>query len=296
MHVVGSATASLSSAAEADLERALSGVGGSGPLPVVVATDPYARLLDNWICHLEALGIERYLVVALDQPLMGRLVDAGIGSARCDWDGTYPDFVRQRMLVWDFLARHDIDFIQSDMDAVWLRDPIPGFFANSPYDVLGSEGTFHPVEMLDRWGFVLCTGFFHARSTTATKRLLSEMRRQSDRIAATDCQWVLNVMLDELGTVWNDTNLISYRRSVSGYDFTCFETILPGRCAALDLSIGLLPHHLFQRDTDRDARSFVKHVRRTKDPAQRIAALRAAGCWILDRVPGRLGAPAGQFE
>src|ERR1700736_4181300 len=93
---------SLTSASQSDLRRALQAIGGSGPLPVVVATDPYARLLDNWICHVEALGIERYLIVALDQSLMDRLSRAGITAARCDWDGSYPDFVLQRMLIWDF--------------------------------------------------------------------------------------------------------------------------------------------------------------------------------------------------
>jgi hypothetical protein len=286
---------SLSNASQTDLERALSKLGGSDPLPIVVATDTYAHLLDNWICHVEALGIERYLIVALDQPLMDRLSRTGIGSARCDWDGTYPDFLLQRVLVWEFLARHEVDFVQTDMDAIWLRNPIPEFFAGSRFDVLGSEGTFHPVEMLDRWGFVLCTGFFHARPTTGTKKLLSAMRSRGDWVAATDCQYALNFMLDELGTAWHDAGLQSYRLTFRGHDFTCYDGILRGTCDALGLSIGMLPHQLFQRSTNLDPVSFVKHVQRTKDPSQRIDAMRAAGCWMLDRVHGRLGAPAGQF-
>ena len=285
----------LSNASQADLERALSELGGSDPLPIVVATDAYARLLDNWICHVEALGIERYLIVALDQRLKDRLSAAGIGAARCDWDGTFPDFMLQRVLVWEFLARYGVDFIQTDMDAIWLRNPIPEFFAHSKFDVLGSEGTFHPVGMLARWGFVLCTGFFHTRPTTGTKKLLSAMRSRGDRVLATDCQYALNFMLDELGTTWDGAGLQSSRLTFRGYDFTCYDGTLPGTCDALGLSIGMLPHQLFQRATNLDLVSFVKHVQRTKDPAQRIAAMRAAGCWILDRVPGRLAAPPGPF-
>jgi hypothetical protein len=286
---------SLSKPSQRELERALSKLGGSDPLPVVIATDAYARLLENWICHIEALGIERYLIVALDQPLMDRLSRADITSARCDWDGTFPDFLLQRTLVWEFLARHDVDFVQTDMDAIWLRDPIPEFFARSHFDVLGSEGTFHPVGMLGRWGFVLCTGFFHARPTAGTKNLFSAMRSRGDWVVATDCQYVLNFMLDELGTIWDDAGLQSYLLTFREYDFICYEGILPGTCDTLGLSLGMLPHRLFQRSTNLDPVSFVKHVQRTKDPSQRIDAMRAAGCWMLDRIQGRLGAPVGKF-
>lgn len=284
---------SLSHESRTALSRATSALGGSGALPVVVLSDPYALLLDNWMCHMEALGIERFLVVAMDQPLMDRLSSAGVRAARCEFDGSTQDFWLQRALVWDFLAEREIDFIVSDVDALWLRNPIPEYFCASEFDILISQGVLHPVEILDRWGFVLCTGLFRAKPGAGTKTFFSALRRRSSRILETDDQFVVNFMLDEEGVVWNDAGLFAERFARSGRAFTCYDRTLPGSCESLGLKIGMLPHHLFQRATTTGGEAYVKHVQRTKDPSERISALRAAGCWLLDERPGRLGAQRG---
>jgi hypothetical protein len=122
------------------------------------------------------------------------------------------------------------------------------------------------------------------------------MLERPERIVETDCQSVLNFLLDERGIVWDDTGRRAERLTFRGYDFTCYDDVLPGHCETLGLHLGMLPHRLFQRHTDGDPAAFVKHVQRTKDPARRIEAMREAGCWMLDRVRGRLAAPRGPFE
>ena len=49
-----------------------------------------------------------------------------------------------------------IDFVHSDADAVWLRDPIPEYFGpGETADLVASQGTRHPPDVFGRWGFVL---------------------------------------------------------------------------------------------------------------------------------------------
>ena len=60
--------------------------------------------------------------------LMDRLTKAGMLPC-CEFDGSVKDLGLQRTLVWDLLVQHDVDLIQSDIDAVWLRDPIPEYFS-----------------------------------------------------------------------------------------------------------------------------------------------------------------------
>jgi hypothetical protein len=272
---------SLSRAAQASVARALSTLGGSGPLPVVAVTDQYATLLDNWIRHIEALGIHRFLVVAMDRPLMDSLTKAGIVAAYCEFDGSVKDFWLQRMLIWDLLVQRGVDLIQSDIDAVWLKDPIPEYFSRTDFDLLISQGTFHPVETHAHWQFVLCTGLFWARPGPGAKAFFSAWRSRGGEILASDDQAVMNRLLHENGTVWCDTDLETYRLSCDGHTFTCYNHILPGTCDSLGFRIGMLPHYLFPRLTSSERGAFVKHVRRPKDPCERISALREAECWLL---------------
>jgi hypothetical protein len=245
---------SLSQASRASLTRSLSALGGSGPLPVVIVTNKDAMLLGNWIRHIKALGITRFLIVAMDLALSECLSKAGIVAARCEFDGSINDFWLQRLLIWDFLVQHEIHLIQSDSDAVWLRNPIPEHFSQSDFDVLISQGTFHPTGIHARWHFVLCMGLFYARPGPGTKAFFSAWRSRGSAILALDDQIVMNNLL--------------------------YGNILPGVCDPLQFRIGLLPHSLFQRITDPKRDPFVKHVRRPKDPSKRVSALHETGCWL----------------
>ena len=120
------------------LVQAVAALGGGGPLPVVVVSDDYALLLDNWIAHIRALGISRFLVVAMDDALADRLSGRGIVVARGHFDGSPSDFWLRRMLVWQYLTEIGVDIIQSDIDAIWLKDPTSAFFSDQPYDLLCS--------------------------------------------------------------------------------------------------------------------------------------------------------------
>jgi hypothetical protein len=154
----------LASFAKQTLEQAVAALGREGPLPVVVVSDDYALLLDNWIAHMHALGISRFLVVAMDDALAHRLSARGIVVARSDFDGSTSDFWLRRMLVWQYLVEIGVDIVQSDIDALWFKNPIPELFTDQPYDVLCSQGTLHPFDIASSWGFILCTGLMSIKS------------------------------------------------------------------------------------------------------------------------------------
>lgn len=279
----------LSASSRSSIADAVAATGGTGPLPVIVASDDYAFLVDNWIMHMEALGLHRYLVVAMDDALVARLADVGIKAGRCSFDGSKGDFWLRRMLIWNFLIEQDIEIIQSDIDAVWLRNPIPEHFSDMSFDMIWSQGTVHPADILKHWSFILCAGLFWARPSPGTKSFFAALTSRSAQIRQTDDQQVINELLYECETHWEVPTSGSDQHSVRGHTFTGYRETMVGRCKSLGLRIALLPHYLFPRLVTAEAGPFVKHVLRSDDPVQRIPEMRAAGCWMLDGRMGKFG-------
>jgi hypothetical protein len=263
------------------LERAVAALGPGGPLPVVVVSDAYATLLDNWIAHVHALGITRFLVVAMDEALANRLSGRSIVVATAHFDGSETDFWLRRMLIWRCLSEMGVDIVQSDIDAIWLRDPVPEFFADQPFDLLCTQGTFHPFDTASAWGFVLCTGLMGIRAGAASVRFFGAFAQRHRQILETDDQVVMNHVLDETGLRWETAGMQREMVDFDGSQFATYASMLTGFSIPLGMRVGLLPYKLFPRLPMATGAPFVKHLLRPEDDAYRIAELRAEGCWLL---------------
>lgn len=85
------------------------------------------------------------------------------------------------------------DFINSDADAVWVRDPRTWLARHHDCDLLFSQGTIHPLKYYFKHHFVLCSGFFLCRANERTQAYFA----QSDAPDWTvhDDQYRLNMLL-----------------------------------------------------------------------------------------------------
>ena len=104
----------LDAATRQSLRHAVAVLGVDTPLPVVVVSDAYALLLDNWLAHFHQLGLSRVLIVAMDAALEVRLAGRGLLVARGAFDRSAADFWLRRMLIWRELVAMGIDI------ACWL--------------------------------------------------------------------------------------------------------------------------------------------------------------------------------
>jgi hypothetical protein len=264
------------------LEQAVAALGRGGPILVVVVSGDYALLLDNWMAHINALGISRFLVVAMDYAIENHLSGRGIITARAHFDGSASDFWLRRMLIWQYLTKLGVDFVQSDIDAIWLKDPIPEFFTGQSHDLLCSQGTLHPADAASSWGFVLCTGLMGIRSGPAAIRFFDAFQDRADQILATDDQEVMNHLLGENDLIWDMAGAEPEINHLDGIPFDSYPSIITGTSAALGVTIGLLPLSLFPRLPTSANGSYVKHLLRPEDDTLRIPELKAQGCWLID--------------
>ena len=95
-----------------------------------------------------------------------------------------------------------INVIHSDLDAVWVKNPVEKFiYKNNKYDIISSiahKKSAHPKEVRKKIGFTLCMGFIFFRSCTRT---ISFFKSLLDNFDATDQATLNNVLADSNPTI-----------------------------------------------------------------------------------------------
>ena len=248
-----------------------------GTLAIVFATATFGALLDNWLAHAHRAGVRSVLVIALDDQLMNRTPPPGCKIVRTPFHGGLSDLWLFRLDVFVALAAHGIDFIHSDLDAVWLADPWPECFADPALDVVFSQGTYHPEQAHAAWGFVLCCGLFALRANAASVRFLAAVQARARTEG--DDQAAVNLVLLESSTTWSSA-ASAYEVQFAGRSMVCHHHVLRGRVERLGLSVGLLPQHRFSRLPTLDPRAVVRHPPSPREPASKIPVLQQVGCWL----------------
>jgi hypothetical protein len=266
----------------AALERFLEGRAPDAcPLTITFATGDFAPLLANWLAHASLAGETAPLVIVFDDGLADALRRDGVAAIRHPGDGSLADLWAQRALFFEYLARRGIDFLHSDLDAVWLRDPRPLCFADAGLDIVFSQGTNYPAAIWRLWGFVLCCGLFAVRATPAAADFFSAVRVAAARVG--DDQVAINHLLAENALVWNPEGQTGYTLRTRDQPFTAWRRMLTGTSDKLDLRIGLLPYHLAPRLPEITAGAAVRHPIGPGNPTEKAAILAALGCWRSSR-------------
>ena len=179
------------------------------PVAVVFGTYGYRDTVGRWIEAAGRCGCDHSRIVCMDERLLGWLRESGHGDLavyyydalpdvpRVDIDGLAPErrlgvLCRFRLELYVRLARSGRDFIASDADAVWLRDPRPWFDRHPDYDLLASQGTTWPTDQYLRHHFVICGGFLVCRASTRTGDYFAQAAALQGN---PQDQWRLNAVL-----------------------------------------------------------------------------------------------------
>jgi Nucleotide-diphospho-sugar transferase len=254
-----------------------------GPVPIVFVTGSFAPLLDNWVAHARRAGVARTLVIALDEMIAAQTAREGCLVVPIMIQGELSNLWLLRLQVFSLLATNGIDFVHSDVDAVWLRDPRPTCFADPNLDLIFSQGTTHPDQAYRAWDLVLCCGFFAVRSGPSVAQFFEVVRGRAE--VELDDQVAVNLLLLEAGVDWSIVENDKYYDSFMGAKFVCSRTITAARCVPFDLVVGLLPFHLVPRLAGLRADALVRHPWAPQGAAAKVQVLRDCGCWSSEPPP-----------
>lgn len=168
-----------------------------------------------------------------------------------------------------FLAEGE-DCIFSDVDAIWLRDPMP-WIEGQDADFAFQPASF-PMENKRRWGFSVCTGFFYIRPAPATEALV---KMTVDGFDGSDQRTLNRCLLHTLDVTWEKRPIMWEHGAESGW-----SKPIRGHCASSGLKLLALPHSYFQRHCTTAAdvgHAVICHPNSEKDEAAKISILTELG-------------------
>ena len=168
------------------------------PVTIVFGTFNYRKTIEKWIAAVHKLGYDGWRIVCMDRELVRWLEKRGDGARAVDYYAVLPDAPRYdfgtlprkalmqalmplRTRLFLQLATAGCDFVHSDADAFWIRDPRPYLARHREYDLLMSQGKWYPFEHYEQFGFVLCAGFFVCRSNARTRAYFGKVEALLDQ-------------------------------------------------------------------------------------------------------------------
>lgn len=244
------------------------------PLVVVFSDSHYLPLLQLWVRRVSELGVRRLQVYCLDGSTSDWCRSQGIAGVSMKWHGDLRDLWVQRIRVFSALLAAGEEFIHSDIDAIWIRNPLQaGSARDSAEDLLFSQGTVWPPDIHDQWGFVLCCGWFWAKPSVAAQTFFELLDTDVQRTG--DDQISVNRLLAAHQVRWSHSRQGEYQRTLGDRHVQCWSHVIRGQAGSL--SIALLPQREFQRLPDDPAQAVVKHYLTPKNCAQKLIAFRAWG-------------------
>ena len=248
-------------------------------LILVFANNAYFKVLENWLAFISAHDINNYLVIALDAEVYERLQKSQktVLFRPCG-NGLGDLWVHRIHVINEFLEK-GIDVIHSDADAVWLKNPL-GYINEQDSDIVFSQGTFWPRDVHEKWGFVLCCGFFFIKSNSRTLQFMKDLKKRVE--LDKDDQVSVNRELLERDIEWEHFEF--YERSFKDIKFKCFDQDIKG--SAGDISVTLLPHAKFQRVHEVSEDPYIKHMVSEKNSLAILERLDECGC-LFSNVKGK---------
>ncbi len=256
-------------------------------LVITFANNAYQLILKNWATQLKNIDVNNYIVITLDKEIEVFCQNNNILSFPLEEIFTTKlenlnDLWLLRTKIFNQLLQNNIDFLHSDIDATWIKDPIERFIDRSDSSIIFSQGTVFPKEALSIWGFVLCCGFFAIKSNKFTKELFQILTKRTETIL--DDQQALNMLLStEYEIEWQNEALTPTTKEFMDLPFNCYDEVIKGVFKSYpNESIDLLPHKLFQRLHDPNYEAYVKHCFSHKDLSHKLRMLKDTQCLFIE--------------
>ena len=264
---------------------------------VAFSNKAFLDMLLNWLVAVHRAGVRNYVVMAMDTETRDLLEARGVPTFLVVIKHVTA-LLSVRTVLWSTIAEVGVNFVQTDIDAVWLRNPLLTYFnAQSPHDIVFTQGTVSPPITHDSWGFVLCSGVFFAKATPFGTHMLYQMlenqllnplvpRRYTDQDA-------VNIIVRNAAPKWHVSANGGYHLWHNSVKFRCFTDTIVGHINGTNNTVAIVPYHLFPRTIFDPSSSrlpnlteppYVKHffsVNRERLKLTKTSTLRESGLWLL---------------
>jgi hypothetical protein len=206
----------------------------------VFANNNYIPVLEIWNKYFKNSTNSRCIVFALDEKTHEYCVQNCLDVFFAPFEGDWLGFMRHQMVLTRKILSLNHTVLVSDIDAIWVKNPLEYTLANDS-DMVFSPGTIQPPRAHAQWGNVLCTGYFLIRPRDQVNAFLDCVEK---RMLNEGDQPAINHELLERGLTWEGQECIYH---IEFREKQILQTHSPRRGHAGDLSVTLLPNRYFQR-------------------------------------------------
>ena len=189
---------------------------------VTWANNHYYDFVKNWVKHIRDCGMNNFLVGAMDNELLVRLIDdkvptfamqSGLTTADFGWGSkNFHQMGRKKIELIHLFTKMGFDILVSDVDTAWLKNPLPFIRKFPEVDVLTSSDSLSDFAETE-WSL--------ERMTTGMANIGIMLLRKSAGALAKE--WVHVLEKDE--NIWdqNAFNDLMHRRRGKGFPDHSFE-------------------------------------------------------------------------
>lgn len=146
-------------------------------LVVTFCEKTYLSVLVNWLAFVRTRSRSQVsvLVITTDRAFSEFLSRKGVNSlylSAVPSSNLAASFWKTRLHVFTWLSAWNFTVIHSDLDAIWLKNPLPEIYSHlgkgAGHGRLLLSRDIYPGEQLRVWGSTLCTGFMAFRGGNRT--------------------------------------------------------------------------------------------------------------------------------
>ena len=197
------------------------------PKVITFCNADYVKLAVPWVSNLERTGVHDYVVAATDEIAQAELTKQGVNTRLVNGvfskDQKYV-FTSRLNVIHQYL-KDGVDVVHSDLDAIWKRNILPEL-DDPEVDLYISQGTVEPQEHFIKHGFVMCSGFYYAKSNervvnffAALKKFIGEVPspyidQKALNLLLLDTEWQLDATEKRsAGLSWFEANVAGYNKA-----------------------------------------------------------------------------------
>ncbi len=194
----------------------------------------YREVALNWVKHIERLGIENYEIICTDRACCRYLRKSGVKArleqrafrwhyfkhygrqeaglhfkiltrnllSRKHSERTDPTFGGKerwptlwRLAYIKGLLEKGNDVIVSDVDTIWLKNPVEDLFAGNSEDIVAHRAFGYPPKFKQKYGYVPCMGWVGFRSNPQVIDFLGRVLLEGEKQKAKSDQRSFNCFL-----------------------------------------------------------------------------------------------------
>jgi len=214
-------------------------------LTVVLTSKNVLREFEHWLCYFKEYKEYDLLCYCVDNSSVKFCEKYNIKFVDISKEHSLHDnnFWITKAYIFKEISKN-CSFIYSDLDALWIENPIEILKSNLESDILFSQGTYFPKHVNNKLGFVFCAGFFYVNKIGSAEKFFEEVYVTTLNGNKDDQYNINDLLMNDL----QELNKSKFSTtSFNNEEFKIFDDFLNFLNETYKLKISLIPHKIVVR-------------------------------------------------